>query len=551
MENKNQHNYKRPVDEYLPCEEYKGEDGFVKFFRKDDKRHYFSFNNSGTTYLRSQGYQNEPGRDNGIDSIIRNSPLDERWFDGYDGEEKYYYYGLKAGNRQEIARSCRFESKEEMEKSFIWVRGEESTLGKGAQEIEGIWWSAAALRKKQEEEAAALNASEEPAKVEKTTTKKVVDDYLPCEDYAGDEGFSKFFREDRKEYYFALNDDNRKTYLRSEGYTSESGRDNGINSVTKNAPLDARWVTETAMDDKYHYYALKAGNRQEIARSCYYQDKEAMLIDLAWVRGEKSVIGAGSKLVGGALMSAFMLVPKAIQVPEVDPTPEPEPIVEPEPTVKKVAPIAASAVTEKGGCSKWLWWLLPLILLALLCYFFCRGCDDKVIETPAAVTQVVETVTEAPKAVLDKVDESVKVVGGAVSGVVGDASKTISKTADKLEAAITSGDSFVLEGLNFEYNKNTLTAESKVILAEVVAILKKHHDVKVVVEGHTDDKGNDSFNKSLSQRRADSIKNSIIKSGISSSRLKAIGFGERHPIATNGTEEGRAKNRRIEFKIIK
>jgi len=551
MENENQHNYKRPVDEYLPCEEYRDGDGFVKFFKEDEKRYYFSFNYSGSTYLRSQGYQNEPGRDNGIDSIVRNSPLDERWFDGYDEEEKYYYYGLKAGNRQEIARSCRFETKEEMEKSFAWIRGEESTLGKGAQEIDGVWWSAAALRKKQEEEAAALKASEEPAKVEKTTTKKVVDDYLPCEDYAGDEGFSKFYREDRNEYYFALNDDNRKTYLRSEGYTSESGRDNGINSVTKNAPLDARWVTDTAMDDKYHYYALKAGNRQEIARSCYYQDKVAMLADLAWVRGERSVIGAGSKLVGGALMSAFMLSSKAAPVPEVEPIPEPEPIVEAEPVGEKAAPIATLAASEKGGCSKWLWWLLPLLLLLLICYFFCRSCEDNVIETPPAVTQVVETVTETPKAVLDKVDESTKVVGGAVSGVVEEANSTISKTADKLEAAITSGDSFVLEGLNFEYNNNTLTAESKVILADVVSTLKKNKDVKIVVEGHTDDKGNDAFNKSLSQRRADSIKNSMIKSGISSARLKAVGFGERHPIATNGTEEGRAKNRRIEFKIIK
>lgn len=372
MGNENQHIYKRPVDEYLPCEQYKVGNGFVKFFREDDKRFYFSFNNSGTTYLRSQGYQNEPGRDNGIDSIIRNSPLDERWFDGYDEEEKYYYYGLKAGNRQEIARSCRFDNKEEMEKSIAWVRGEESTLGKGAQEREGLWWSAAALRRKQEEEAAAQ----------------------------------------------------------------------------KTAPVS-----------------------------------------------------------------------------EVDLIPKLEPIVVPAAVVEKVSPIADAEVSEKGGCSKWLWWLLPVILLAILCYFFCRGCDDKIIETPADISKVVETVEEA--------------------------NKTISKIADKLESAITSGDSFVLEGLNFVYNKDILTEESKVILAEVVAILKKHPDVKVVVEGHTDDKGNDSFNKALSSRRAEFIKSSMVKSGISSSRLKAIGFGERHPIATNGTEEGRAKNRRIEFKIIK
>ncbi|MEE9432272.1 MAG: DUF1508 domain-containing protein [Melioribacteraceae bacterium] len=499
----NEHNYKRPIDEYLSCEDYKNGEGFDKFFREDDKRFYFSYNSaSGKTYLRSQGYQNEPGRDNGIDSIIRNSPLDERWFDGYDEEEKYYYFGLKAGNRQEIARSCRYATKEEMQTDYTWVRGEESTIGKGAQEVDGVWRSAASLKPK-----------EEPVKeVEKAAPKRPIDDYLPCEDYANEEGFSKFFREDRNEHYFAFCDDNRKTYLRSEGYTNEPGRDNGINSVIKNAPLDERWVTDTALDGKYHYYALKAGNRQEIARSCYYKDKDEMLADLAWVRGERSQIGKGSKMVGGALMSAFMLMPKPEPVPEPVPVVEPEPIVEP--VVKKAAPVAP-VVEEKGGCSKWLWWLLPLLLLLLLCYFFCGSCDDKVAPV---VAPVVEKVVEAPVAIIEKV--------------------------------LAPGDSFVLEGLNFVYNKALVTKDSRHILDEAIATLKKHKDVKVEIQGHTDNRGNDAYNKSLSQRRANAIKSSLIKSGISSSRLTAVGYGERHPIATNSTKAGMAKNRRIEFKVL-
>ena len=524
MENDNKPIYKRPIDEYLPCNEYKGGEGFIKFFREEDKRYYFAYNSpSGKTYLRSQGYQNEPGRDNGIDSVIRNAPLDERWFDNYDEEEKYYYYGLKAGNRQEIARSCRYSTKEEMLKDYEWVRGEESTIGKGAKEIDGVWWSAAALRRKQEE-TAAQNAKEEPQ-----PTSKPIDDYLPCEEYSGPEGFYKFFNEDQGEYYFALNDDKGKTYLRSEGYKSEAARNNGVNSVINNAPIDNRWVTGT-VEDKYHYYSLKAANHQEIARSCYYKNKDEMLADLAWVRGEKSIIGKGSKMVDGVLMSAFMLAskPEPEPVEEVEPTPAPIPEPEPE----KHEPVAAAPIVEtaeKGGCSKWLWWLIPIILLLLICYFFCRGCDDKVVKTPVAVKKTVEKVTEHAKEVVQSSKEMAK------------------ETAEKV---LKPGDTFVLEGLHFVYNKAIITKESREVLQKAIATLKSHPNLKVEIQGHTDNRGNDAYNKKLSQKRANTIRNSLIKAGIASSRLTAVGYGESKPIATNSTAEGRAKNRRIEFKIL-
>lgn len=121
----------------------------------------------------------------------------------------------------------------------------------------------------------------------KPAAKPSVDDYLQCEDYAGAEGFHTFFKEDKKEYYFAFNNKDGKTFLRSEGYSTEKAMKNGIESVTKNAPLEKRWTTGT-VNDKYHYYALKAGNGQEIGRSCYYSTKEEMEADLAWLRGNES-----------------------------------------------------------------------------------------------------------------------------------------------------------------------------------------------------------------------------------------------------------------------
>lgn len=528
MENNDKPIYKRPVDEYLPCSEYKGDEGFIKFFKEDEKRYYFAFNGpGGKTYLRSQGYQNEPGRDNGIDSVLRNAPLDERWFNGFDEEENYYYYGLKAGNRQEIARSCRYDNKEEMENDFSWVRGENSSIGKGSKEIDGVWYSAAALIEKD--------------KLEKGS-KRNIDEYLPCEEYKGDEGFYKFKKDD--EYYFAYNGEDGNTYLRSEGYKNEPGRDNGIESVIRNAQLDERWVKGFNEEENYYYYSLKAGNRQEIAKSCEYDTEENMLSAFAYVRGEKSLIGSGSKLVGGVLMSASMLAssetPKAVELEKVE-SPELSPSAAAVPPVKE---------EEKKGCGRWWPWLLLLILLIILCLIFCRGCDEtnKIVETPKAVVEnVTETAKSTGENVKDAAGKTIESVGSIAEGT----GKLVDKTTEKLEEAIAGGDSFVLEGLKFAYNSNNLTPDSQLKLKEVVGVLKNHKEIKIEIQGHTDNVGSDSFNRNLSQKRANSIKSFLIKNGIQNWRLKAVGYGERNPIASNDTEEGRSKNRRIEFKIIK
>ena len=83
-----------------------------------------------------------------------------------------------------------------------------------------------------------------------------------------------------------------------------------------------------------------------------------------------------------------------------------------------------------------------------------------------------------------------------------------------------------------------------------MAFLKKQPEIKLEIQGHTDDVGNDEYNKILSEKRANIVKHQLVEYGIDESRLSIIGYGERFPIANNRTEEGKAKNRRIEFKII-
>ena len=92
-------------------------------------------------------------------------------------------------------------------------------------------------------------------------------------------------------------------------------------------------------------------------------------------------------------------------------------------------------------------------------------------------------------------------------------------------------------------------AESKVQLANVFEILKAYPKVKVKLGGYTDNVGDAKQNKSLSDRRAKNVVAELVKMGIEKGRLEAEGYGQEHPVASNDTEEGRARNRRVSVSV--
>ncbi len=106
-----------------------------------------------------------------------------------------------------------------------------------------------------------------------------------------------------------------------------------------------------------------------------------------------------------------------------------------------------------------------------------------------------------------------------------------------------------LHDIYFETNSYSLTAESKRIIDVFADFLRNNPTVKVELQGHTDNIGNDEDNRILSDNRAKSVYNHLISKGIPADRLRYKGYGESKPIATNATEEGRAKNRRTVFLI--
>ena len=115
---------------------------------------------------------------------------------------------------------------------------------------------------------------------------------------------------------------------------------------------------------------------------------------------------------------------------------------------------------------------------------------------------------------------------------------------------LKSGQSIVLNNVFFETASYALDMKSKSELDKLVKVLEENPSIKVEVSGHTDDVGSDSDNKKLSQNRADAVKKYLTDQEIAVSRIIAKGFGETQPKYENTTDENRAKNRRIEFKVL-
>lgn len=107
-----------------------------------------------------------------------------------------------------------------------------------------------------------------------------------------------------------------------------------------------------------------------------------------------------------------------------------------------------------------------------------------------------------------------------------------------------------LHGVNFAFNSAALNPSAYPKLNQVVTVMKEHPNIKVRIEGYTDDIGTASYNLVLSKRRAESAMNYLISAGVPADRLSAVGYGMKDPVASNKTSAGRAANRRVEFVVV-
>jgi outer membrane protein OmpA-like peptidoglycan-associated protein len=120
--------------------------------------------------------------------------------------------------------------------------------------------------------------------------------------------------------------------------------------------------------------------------------------------------------------------------------------------------------------------------------------------------------------------------------------------AEKMASEISSKGRIALYGILFDHDSAAIKPESKPTLAEIAKYLRAHSKAKLYVVGHTDNTGTYEYNLDLSKRRAASVVKALVRNhGVAAGRLKAVGVGPVAPVASNETEEGRAKNRRVEL----
>jgi outer membrane protein OmpA-like peptidoglycan-associated protein len=125
--------------------------------------------------------------------------------------------------------------------------------------------------------------------------------------------------------------------------------------------------------------------------------------------------------------------------------------------------------------------------------------------------------------------------------------KTLTFGAEEIKKQLDEKGHVAIYGILFDLDKASLKPESEKPLREIVKLMQKYPGLKLELQGHTDNQGSAGYNLELSQRRAEAVKAYLVASRINDSRLLAKGYGFSKPVASNDTEEGRAKNRRVEL----
>ena len=136
---------------------------------------------------------------------------------------------------------------------------------------------------------------------------------------------------------------------------------------------------------------------------------------------------------------------------------------------------------------------------------------------------------------------------GAFYRYTGLSNVRIAQGAVPLYDRLTTDGKIVTYAITFETGKADLRPESVIEINRVAKLMQEHPELEFEVQGHCDNTGSDAVNDPLSQQRAEVIVNALVQQGIAQSRLTPVGKGSHDPIAPNNTEEGRAKNRRVEF----
>ena len=557
-----------------------GRPGF-ELFQHDDEQYYFHFNDdNGRALLYSRGFNASSKRDRRVESVIQNARLEKRY--EIQEQEGRYVIILKARNSQEIARSRLFDSRQEAESMMTLMRQRIPT------------YADQYVKKRRSRSRGASNVY-----------------FFDQVSTSNEAGFEKIRNAESKQHYFHFNDDSGRALLYSQGYSAPKSRDNGIRSVIKNGALRDRY--EAKEEDGQYYFILRAGNRQEIARSRAFTsaDERDRMIAVILAALPAYAASFGVTLDSGvetqteqfSLEAPDLPIPAAIPVPvggdgdgrveadDVEPeqreedtilaaaggaagasvgagrrrTSEPEPELEP-----------AGVDEDSGGTRLWLW-IIPLILLLLLLPFLFRMCGSDLPPEGIAGNNV-EEVEPAPPAdeeapVLADAEE-LETNGSGSTGIeappppepLGPNGTALGLASGSVEAQIADllsdpnrelPATFVMDKVRFLAQSHAINEEANAQIDNLAKLLKAYPDALIEFHGHIDGMEDDSpVNLAgngrripLSTIRARCLYVRMLGRDVPEDQLAFEGFGADNPVASNDSPQNRQRNRRLEFVV--
>lgn len=196
--------------------------------------------------------------------------------------------------------------------------------------------------------------------------------------------------------------------------------------------------------------------------------------------------------------------------------------------------------------------LIVVVCIVILVVLQVRYCAPT--PPPAAVKPPEKAVSDAAKAIMDRLGKflAVKLPSGVELNVpeLGVERKLIAFIEDKSKP-VDRETWFSFDRLDFETGSATLKPTSAEQLKNIAEIMKAYPKAALKIGGYTDNVGNADANLKLSQKRAENTMQELVKLGVDAKRLEAQGYGEKHPVADNATEEGRQKNRRIDLRVTR
>ncbi len=547
------------------------------------KGHFFHFNDAnGKVLLYSRMYDGKNRRIKAILDTIKNCKEENRFqLVQQDGE---HYFIFKTNNGYEIGRSRMFEGQSQMESAISFLRQEASNAKKAFK-----------LPKKK-------NKKKRQAK-EKYHLKQMAP--------LGLVGFEGFKSDKNKLHYFHYHDEGGQALLYSKPFEKRKLRDAAIAEIIKKGSKKKAYKTWKKSKNQF-YFSFIDKKGKSFARSRYFTAEKEMLAALKHLRTnvagyeqevnvvpvtkEKQLtihlpevvteVDVNAATVAGTVETetpepieqeeiiiepipdiAEVIVPDIQEQPDVIDTilPQPGVKIETEPAIESVsaavssppilepvyeskAPFRKEIIEEKpsrGFPWKWIWLVLALLALAALLFKMCGGEAAKTLAPPP------EPITIDPKPIRKVPIEPAK-LGPTALELALTSNTAEARIADFLSLPeVTIPKVFILESVQFPFSSAELTNTSFAQLDNVVKVLTAYPKAKIAVNGHTDSRGDDAMNLTLSENRAKAVRSYLLSKGIGSERIvRAQGFGETDPIATNETDKGRQENRRSELVVV-